>query len=203
MTLSMPRYNPCQIVIEAVQAHPGQALRLADELASEIVGWDYNDAAEVLALVILGTALSEPDSCTLPVMFERLLDRGQYLSFCKDLARRGPQSAGAQSSAVDRGVGFLAQAALELEEMYPQTALMPRFRAAHCLRPFAPGTDLAALSSATTMRFCTLEDWRIFQAELARANRWGHAAHAWAVRQELARHGVSLSREDVLGERGR
>jgi hypothetical protein len=202
MTLSMLRYNPCQPVIEAVHAHPGQALRLADELASEIVGWDHDYAGEVLTLVILGAVLNEPDTCTLSLVFERVLDRGQLVDFCKDLARRGRQCAGRSSVTLTCCVGILAQSVLEQDAMAPQNVLMARLRAGHCLRPFAPGTDLAALSSVTTMRFRTLDDWRIFEAELARANRWGHAAHAWAARQELARHGVSLSREDVTGERG-
>jgi len=203
MTLSMPRYNPCQLVIEAVRAHPGQALHLADELAAEIVGWDHDYAAQCLALVIVGTAFTDAEACTLPVMFERVLDRGQYLSFCKDLARRGRQCAGAPSGALVRGLGVLAQSALEQEERSPQTSLMARLRAGHCLRPFAPGSDLAALSASTTMRFQSMEEWRIFQAELARASRWGHGAHAWAARQELARNGLIVSREDIIGEWGR
>jgi hypothetical protein len=203
MTLSLPRYNPCQPVIEALHAHPGQALRLADELASEIVGWDHDYAAAGLAVVIVGTALTEAEACTLPVMFERVLDRCQYLSFCKDLARRGRQCASRQSGALVRGVGVLAQSALDQEEMSPQTSLMARLRAGYCLRPFAPGSDLAALSAATTIRFRTLEDWRIFQAELSRASLWGYGAFSWAARQELARHGVTASREEMMGERGR
>lgn len=201
MTHPVMRYNPCQPVIDAVQSDRGQALRLADELASEIVGWDHDFAGSVLSVLILGTALKEPVECTLGVMLERLLDRGQLMSFCKDLSLRGLQRAGRAAGSLDRVVGLLAQNILEQQEAWPQTLLMARLRAAHGLRPFAAGSDLAALSSSTMLRFRSMDDWLTFQAELSRATAHGTGPFLWAARQDLAKHGVVTTADEMRLQR--
>jgi hypothetical protein len=197
MTRSVMHYNPCQPVIDAVQSDRGQALRLADELALELVGWDHDFAGSVLSVLILGTALKEPAECTLAVMFERLVDRGQLLSFCEDLSLRGLQRAGTAVDALDRMVGVFAQNILEQHEAWPQTLLMARLRAAHGLRPFATGSALDELSAVSTVRFRSMEDWLAFRAELARSSVHGMGPFIWAARQDLAKHGVITTSDEM------
>lgn len=197
MTHPVMRYNPCQPVIDAVLSDPGQALRLADELASEIVGWEHDDAGSILSVLILGAALTDPVQCTLAVMFERLVDRCQFMTVCEQLSLSGCQSVGSAAGSLDRVVGVLAQNILEQQEAWPQTLLMARLKAANGLRLFAAGSALDALSAFSTVRFLSMDDWVMFRAELLRATLHGTGPFMWAARRELSRHGVVTTVEEM------
>jgi hypothetical protein len=197
MTLSMMRYNPCQPVIDAVYGNPGQALRLADELATQVLDWDHDYSHSICAALVLGAAVKDPLYCTLTRLFELNAEWGGFSSFVEDLVRLGGQAQ--PEASVDRLVGLLARNMIDIQTLSPSMMLSARMRLAYALRPYAEGTDLAAMTGFTTVRFRSLEEWAGFRHEISRVSSHASAPLIWAARKDLASHGVATCMDMMLG----